>query len=120
VDCNCDEYEIAIGEATRSNDASEELVPEEGKLLRNGKDVLDKMVRSNKIEPAHSWTLQIEGSGCFASTVQLDSNGLYVVVPQFTFRLPRNLDDLPQFIESLSSLLTMKVGFHIAYPYLTL
>lgn len=109
VDHNNTEYEVGVGKATRNNIESEELIPEEGILLRNGKDTLDKSVVFS-IEDEHAWNFQIEGSGCFASTVHLNANGLYVAVPQFTFKLPSGLDNVSQLLESLSDLITMRVS----------
>ncbi|KAK4512007.1 uncharacterized protein ATC70_013249 [Mucor velutinosus] len=108
------DIDLCAAELAR-NDGDEKIIDDEGKLNREAKDILDNLVTiipQSKSTVSSGWTFQIGGSSCFVSSIHLDANGLYVVVPQYQFVLPASLSELDLFPDILAKLLTFRQSMY--------
>ncbi|KAF1796071.1 hypothetical protein FB192DRAFT_1257802, partial [Mucor lusitanicus] len=79
VDDNGAEVDIATGEVAK-NDSSKKAIDDEGKLCREGKDIVDNLlniVSFKKAELCVGWTIQIAGSSCLITLVHLAESNVY-------------------------------------------
>ncbi|KAL9541690.1 hypothetical protein MBANPS3_008974 [Mucor bainieri] len=104
VDIKQDEYDIGVGEcAIDSSDTK--AVTDEGKLTREAKDSLDKVLRAvKKNVNTKIWTLQTVGSACSISMLDIFDVGLYVANYKDAFRIPSTTT---HFIENIDAILKL-------------
>ncbi|KAI9273473.1 hypothetical protein EDC94DRAFT_655378 [Helicostylum pulchrum] len=74
---------------------------DESKLLREAKDITDQHIDS--LNENYGWSIQINGLERSVSTLYLDRAGIYVAIPRFTLRLPKDIKKLSAFIDTLFS-----------------
>lgn len=103
-----DEYDVG----TKDNE-SNKLYHNLGKLVREGKDVLDGMLHAilnnEHANEASAWIIQICGLQGQTSSIHLVSDGLYVAIPQFKLQFPSSISNLHSFLDTLSGLLSFVV-----------
>ncbi|KAL9541889.1 hypothetical protein MBANPS3_008874 [Mucor bainieri] len=70
VDIGKDEIDVGAGECAL-NDANDKAIEDEGKLMRETKDALDKFVKSvpEDLSDTTCWGLQLAGSHCTLTTI---------------------------------------------------
>ncbi|KAI9263954.1 hypothetical protein EDC94DRAFT_658841 [Helicostylum pulchrum] len=72
---------------------TDKIAEDEGKLVRKGKDILDKSFQTVLLEKkttrVTSWILQLSGlNGKILYFIQLTKSGIYVAVPQSPIQFP--------------------------------
>ncbi|KAI9491101.1 hypothetical protein BDB00DRAFT_746114, partial [Zychaea mexicana] len=91
------EYDVGAGEASMEP-AAPKLFHDLGKLLREGKDVLDGILgctlEDATAERASGWIIQICGLQGQISSLHLIRKGLYVAIPQYKFGFPTSTSGL--------------------------
>ncbi|KAL1925945.1 hypothetical protein VTP01DRAFT_7223 [Rhizomucor pusillus] len=102
------ETDVASGEIAKDTTSVDKLFMDEGKLIREGKDILDDMLRNAIEEYAHErlacWMIQIAGLVGQISSIHMVKPGSYVAVPQGKIRFPDNcmgMDELEKTLENL-------------------
>jgi hypothetical protein len=94
------------------NDSKQKTITDEGKLVREGKDIVDNLIEifpsNNNNMKYRVFLFQITCNTCIVSTLDLTSNELYASSSQINFVLPRKPDDLDELYNSLEFLLHIK------------
>ncbi|KAL9553412.1 hypothetical protein MBANPS3_003297 [Mucor bainieri] len=109
VDHNGTEIDVASGEVAK-HDGNKKVIDDEGKLCREGKDIVDNLLNMVSFQKSNScvgWTIQIAGSSCLIASVHLAENGLYVNMPRGHCQLPPTIDDLDDFANSVLPVLLL-------------
>ncbi|CAO0793111.1 unnamed protein product [Mucor circinelloides] len=104
---------VGAGTAARENATGNKIYEDEGKLVREGKDGIDRLLEDTVNVPAEDlvgsiW--QIKGfSGVFSSVHLIDplADG---AVAQCKIYIPRDIYALGPFIDSLANLISMVVS----------
>ncbi|CAO3649660.1 unnamed protein product [Cunninghamella blakesleeana] len=103
-----DEYDIGVGELAIDS-KEKKLYHDLGKLLREGKDVLDGMLRliinEEQASTATAWVIQLCGLQGHVSSIHLTKNGLYVAVPQCKLLFPSSISNIDVFLDTFRCLL---------------
>ncbi|KAI7873350.1 uncharacterized protein EV154DRAFT_430905, partial [Mucor mucedo] len=111
-DFNGNEYDVGAGEAAKEAVDEAKILNDESKLLREGKDVLDRILHTvipdDDAKNAIGHTIQIKGLCAQVISVYLNSNGLYVAKPLFKIHFPASLLLLNDFYDDLRNI------FHFA------
>ncbi|KAG1090705.1 hypothetical protein G6F42_019625 [Rhizopus arrhizus] len=105
--------DVGAGKAARENATGNKIYEDEGKLVREGKDGIDRLLEDTVNVPAEDlvgsiW--QIKGfSGVFSSVHLIDplADG---AVAQCKIYIPRDIYALGPFIDSLANLISMVVS----------
>ncbi|KAL7327135.1 hypothetical protein PS15p_209370 [Mucor circinelloides] len=102
ADMGNEEYDIGVGECA-VNSSDTKAVKDEGKLTREAKDAVDKILRavSEKVN-TKVWTIQTLGSSCSISMLDIFDVGLYVANYKYTFSIPNTTNS---FIENINMIL---------------
>ncbi|KAI8066915.1 hypothetical protein BC940DRAFT_59722 [Gongronella butleri] len=101
-------------EAARRYDDDQKLSHDHGKLLREGKDIVDQLlnnvVDSEAAERIKGFVFQLIGTQGAITSLHLDDEeeGLYVAVPQKSISLPRSIHSLRRFEDTLAVLLNIR------------
>ncbi|KAI7866966.1 hypothetical protein BDF14DRAFT_763857 [Spinellus fusiger] len=103
------------------HDADDKLIMDEGKLTREAKDITDHLISTlpydqKRLDQEHlcyGWSIQLAGHTCKIATNHLVDNGLYVNLPRYQFSLPGNVVELPNIVDILEQLYTMKRTLHM-------
>jgi hypothetical protein len=98
------DYDVGAGEAARNNDNAK-LYHDLGKLLREGKDVLDSLLlntnHATEVSQSGACMMQVSGLQAELSSIHLAGDGLYVAVPQGKLCFPSLFSSLTEFSKSL-------------------
>ncbi|KAI8972776.1 hypothetical protein BDB01DRAFT_809275 [Pilobolus umbonatus] len=115
VDINREELDLAIGECAKHNSDSKSI-QDVDKLLREAKDALDGIIQNTHGYNCRLMTyfIQITGTHCSLSTMELAKNGLYVSKHRHSFNFPSTISDLSKLPITLNHLLQMKKEVNIA------
>lgn len=115
VDINTEELDLAIGECAKRNSDSKSI-QDEDKLLPEAKDALDGIIQNTHGYDCRLMTyfIQITGTHCSLSTMELAKNGLYVSKYRHSFNFPSTISDLSKLPITLGHLLQMKKEINIA------
>lgn len=112
-DTDEDEYDVGAGEVARDNN-DKKLIHDLGKLVREGKDVLDGLlhiVMDDKVaKDLSAWVIQISALQGEVASTHLAENGAYAAIPQGKLRFPSNLSNMEDFIDTISNLFLFVVG----------
>ena len=109
VDVGDEECDIGAAELAKQ-DNLKKVIDDEAKLSKEGKDVIDHLVKLpiTNLCPM-SWLIQIANCECRLSTIHLAGDGLYVTVPQFDqLALPKRFNEMDCIVSSLKTLTTME------------
>ncbi|KAG0183928.1 hypothetical protein DFQ28_000460 [Apophysomyces sp. BC1034] len=105
------ELDVGAGEAARNNNDTSKLYKDLGKLLREGKDVVDGLLVNTLDEETvcrtGAWIIQIVGLHAEISSLHLAHDGLYVCVPQGKLTFPSHASNLYDFIYTLENIFLM-------------
>lgn len=111
-DPNGRERDVGTGEVAREVIDEDKILHDKSKLLREGKDVLDRLLNTvfpeTDAQNSLGIALQIKGLAAHVISINLTSTGLYVAKPIFSINFPRSLLELADFSESFKNL------FHFA------
>lgn len=114
VDNGKDEIDLGVVEVAK-DDQDSKVINDLCKLARESKDNTDQLqfllspkVTEDFIDDLYTYMLQISGSNCLVSTNHLCANGLYVIIPRYSFSLPPSTASLPLFMETLANLTMLK------------
>lgn len=105
-------YDVGAMEAAKNNDddkASHDL----GKLIREGKDILDQMfdvIGQVETHNLSAWVLRIYGLHGDLSSIHITADGLYVHLPRATFNFPTGISTMQDFEKVLAYLLFFHVS----------
>ena len=118
-DVNDVEYDVGAGEAARGVSDCDKMHKDLGKLLREGKDIVDGNL-NNVFDPstvriAGAPIIQISGLVAEFSTVHLADNGLYIALPQGKMSFPTSPTNMKSFINDLEVMFKMVVS-DLSYP----
>lgn len=115
VDINTEELDLATGECAKHNSDSKSI-QDEDKLLREAKDALDGIIQNTHGYDCRlmAYFIQITGTHCSLSTMELAKNGLYVSKYRHSFNFPSTISDLSKLPITLGHLLQMKKEINIA------
>ncbi|KAI7890043.1 uncharacterized protein EV154DRAFT_482606 [Mucor mucedo] len=104
VDVGNKQVDLGVGEAIRRLDDYP------GRLVREGKDVVDRFLQicsQSSPDQSSSFILQTAGLCGKLSSVQIIQPQVYAAVPHFTVDIPPNISCLAPFIDTLRILITM-------------
>ncbi|ORX49897.1 hypothetical protein DM01DRAFT_1394088 [Hesseltinella vesiculosa] len=107
-----DNLDVDLGavEAAKDNECSKGH-HDLGKLMREGKDVLDglffSMVGDDDVDKLSAWVIQLFGTQGQLASIHQTKKGLYFGVPRGDLILPTSIATMDRFIETLSSLIGM-------------
>lgn len=110
VDVDGKEIDLAAAEVAK-DDSKKKTISDQGKLTREGKDVVDNLVDilSNSDQKSRqTYLFQIASNTCIISTLDLACNGLYVATSQTHFVLPSKPDDFNNLDSPFEYLLAIK------------
>lgn len=97
-DFNGNEYDVGAGEAAKEAIDEAKILSDKSKLLREGKDVLDRMLNTVIPEDDAKKTIghpiQIKGLCAQVISVYLNPTRLYIAKPLFKIYFPASLLDL--------------------------
>lgn len=115
VDIKEEEIDLAIGECAKHN-SDAKSIKDEDKLLREAKDAVDGIIQSTSGRDCRlmAYFLQMTGTHCSLSTLDLAKNGLYVAKHRHSYKFPSCVSDLTDFSITLAHLLQMKREVSIA------
>ncbi|KAG2211113.1 hypothetical protein INT45_009765 [Circinella minor] len=113
-DYNGQEYDLGVGELSKQNPGDDKLFGDEGKLIREGKEVVDGLASTlcgrSSDQEFKGWLLQLNGHNGELITIHMISPGLYVSIPQRSLTIPSSLTTLIDFEQTLDSLFLLKDG----------
>jgi hypothetical protein len=110
VDVDGKEIDLAAAKIAK-DDSKNKTMLDEGKLTREGKDIVDNLVDilSNiDLKSRRAYLFQIVCNTCIVSTLDLACNGLYVATSQTHFVLLSKPDDFNDLNMPLEYLLAIK------------
>ncbi|KAG1037115.1 hypothetical protein G6F43_012928 [Rhizopus delemar] len=101
------EYDVGAGEVARETADEAKILRDKSKLLREGKDVLDGILKAVIVESnaqkAIGHAIQIKGLCAQVISIYLTNTGLYVAIPVFKIYFPICLLHLSDFIDGLKN-----------------
>lgn len=101
------EHDVGAGEVARETADKSKILHDKSKLLREGKDVLDGILKTVIVESsaqkAVGHAIQIKGLCAQVISIYLTNTGLYVAIPVFKIYFPICLRDLSDFIDGLKN-----------------
>ncbi|KAF7720694.1 hypothetical protein EC973_006480 [Apophysomyces ossiformis] len=107
-DENNEHYDVGAAEAAKNNDRIK-ILNDLGKLLREGKDILDGLYHvildDKVVDSSSAWIIQLYGLQGQISSVHLTNWGLYVGIPRANISFPRSIASLSEFTNTLEHLL---------------
>ncbi|OBZ81426.1 hypothetical protein A0J61_10526 [Choanephora cucurbitarum] len=102
------EYDVGAGEVARETADKAKILHDKSKLLREGKDVLDGILKAVIVEgnaqKAVGHAIQIKGLCAQVISVYLTNTGLYVAIPVFKIYFPISLLHLNDFADGLKNM----------------
>ncbi|CAO3642147.1 unnamed protein product [Cunninghamella blakesleeana] len=108
-----DEYDLAAGEVAKNNN-DDKICKDHGKLLREGKDALDGLIKiflnDHDLKFASSWIIQISGLHGQISSIHLAESGLYVAIPQGKLSFPTSISSLDDLLDAFKTLLLFSIN----------
>lgn len=109
ADLKGEEYDLGVGECA-SKPMDSKAIKDEGKLTREAKDAVDKVLKVVKEDvDTKIWMLQTTGSACSISLLDLLDVGFYVANHKYTFKIPSTVTEFVNNINLiLRYLLTMQ------------
>lgn len=118
-DVNDVEYDVGAGEAARGASECDKMHKDLGKLLREGKDIVDGNLNNvfdpSTVRMAGAPIIQISSLVAEFSTVHLADNGLYIALPQGKMSFPASPTNMKSFINDLEVMFKMVVS-DLSYP----
>jgi hypothetical protein len=108
------EPDLDIGECAKRNSDSKSI-HDEDKLLREAKDVLDGIILNTHARNYRlmSYSIQITGTHCSLSNIELAKNDLYGSKHRHSFNFPSSISDLSELYTTLGHLLQIKKEINI-------
>ncbi|KAG0164538.1 hypothetical protein DFQ28_008362 [Apophysomyces sp. BC1034] len=104
--------DVAAAEAALDGSANDKTINDNAKLLREGKDILDKLLNTSLEQHAANAmmgvVIQLDGFQGEVSSIHLDQDGLYVALPRQRLQYPRSAASLRRFSDTMDALLALK------------
>ncbi|KAG1538681.1 hypothetical protein G6F49_012527 [Rhizopus delemar] len=104
--------DVAAAEAALDGSANDKIINDNAKLLREGKDILDKLLNASLEQHAANAmmgiVIQLDGFQGAVSSIHLDQDGLYVALPRQRLQYPRSIASLRRFSDTMDALLALK------------
>ncbi|EPB90736.1 hypothetical protein HMPREF1544_02481 [Mucor circinelloides 1006PhL] len=115
VDIKEEEIDLAIGECAKHN-SDAKSIKDEDKLLREAKGAVDGIIQSASGRDCRlmAYFLQMIGTHCSLSTLDLAKNGVCVAKHRHSYKFPSSVSDLTDFSITLAHLPQMKREVSIA------
>ena len=109
-------FDLVNGEAA-SHSGDSKVIGDEGKLTREGKDMIDSYIKNN-CSTIFPFLLQFIGSSIDISSIHLTNKGIYVCLPRYNVSLPSNITELEEIVPTFfQHLLTLRVCCDIFGEY---
>lgn len=93
-------------------EANDKIINDNAKLLREGKDILDKLLNTSLEQHAANAmmgiVIQLDGFQGAVSSIHLDQDGLYVALPRQRLQYSRSTASLRRFSDTMDALLALK------------
>lgn len=103
-------FDVGAVEAAKINPLTVKIIDDEGKLLHEGKDIVDKLLQivllKKETPQVIGWTIQLSGLSGRIYTIHLAKPGLYVAIPQSPIQFPSKLSS-SSFTETFTFMLSM-------------
>ncbi|GAA5811609.1 hypothetical protein MFLAVUS_005049 [Mucor flavus] len=85
-------FDVGAAEAAKLDPMTDKIIEDEGKLLREGKDIVDKSLLTVLLEKSTphvtGWVIQLSGLTGHIYSIHLAKPGLYVAIPQSAIHFP--------------------------------